>query len=59
MPEYVATTSSIIDNKIEIMKKTLHDTEFGKIGIVCTVHEGNVVKIEEIRETRYMPEVDK
>ena len=48
----VATTSSIVNEYIDSMKSVLKDKQFGKVGIVFTVHESHVVGVQEIRETR-------
>ena len=54
MQKPIATTSNIVNDYIESMKKDLIGKEYGKIGIVFTVHESHVVGVQEIRETKWL-----
>lgn len=53
---FVPTTGTIVNNYIDSMKAVLKDKQFGKVGLVFTVHQGTVTGIEEIRETKYLVE---
>lgn len=50
----IATASSVVNDYIESMKQVLKTKDFGKVGIVFTVHEGFVVGVQEIRETKML-----
>lgn len=49
----IATTSAAVSGYITDMEKDLSLAEYGKIGIVFTIHNGKVVYVQEIREKRY------
>ncbi len=49
----LATTSAAVSNSIDTMKKDLFNAEFGKVGIVFTIHDGQVTYVQEVREKRY------
>ncbi len=51
LPE--ATTSAAIEEYITEMKDNLQKCDFGKIGIVFTVHENKVTYVREIKEKGY------
>jgi len=53
MSEEFATTSIVVDNYIESMKKVLKGKKYGKVGIIFKIHQGFVVGVEEVRETIY------
>jgi len=38
------------------MREALKTKDFGKVGIVFTVHENHVVGVQEIRETKWLRE---
>jgi len=48
----IATTGNIVNEYIDNMKNVLATKQFGKVGLVFTVHEAQVVGVQEIRETR-------
>ncbi len=50
----IATTSSIVNDFIESMKVVLKSKDYGKVGIVFTIHDGHVVGVQEIRETKWI-----
>ena len=49
----VATTSATIEEYIEEMRKNLHECDYGRIGLVFTVHENKVTYVREIKERGY------
>lgn len=49
----VATTSATVEDYITEMKKNLGECDFGRIGIVFTVHESKVTYVREIKEKGY------
>ena len=51
LPE--ATTSAAIEEYITEMKERLKNCDYGKIGLIFSVHENQVVYIREIREQGY------
>ncbi len=53
-PKNIATTSSVVNDYIEAMKQVLTSKDYGKVGIVFTVHDGHVVGVQEIRETKWI-----
>ncbi len=54
MQQNIATTSTIVSEYIEAMRKELINKDFGKVGIIFTVHEGKVVGVQEVRETKWI-----
>lgn len=39
---------------MESMKIALAKEDYGKVGLVFTIHEGKVVGVQEIRETKWI-----
>ena len=54
LPNDIATTSSVVNEYIESMKEILKEKDYGKVGIVFTVHDNRVVGVQEIRETKWI-----
>ena len=59
MQKPIATTSQSVNDYIDKMKDNLRGLDFGKVGIVFTVHENQVVGIQEIRETKWIKNGEK
>jgi len=56
MPENtlpIATTGATVDAYIDKMKHKLKKLQYGEVGLVFKVHEGFVVSVQEINETKY------
>jgi hypothetical protein len=53
MMQPIATTSATVNEYIEHMKKDLYNTEYGKVGIVFTIHKNQVCYVQEIKEKQY------
>jgi len=51
--ETVATSSSTVSDYIFQMKQDLYQADYGKIGIVFTVHDGQVTYVQQIKEKQY------
>ena len=49
----IATTSATVNEYIEHMKKDLSKTDYGKVGIVFTIHDSQVCYVQEIKEKQY------
>ena len=54
MQKNIATTSTVVNDYIDSMKTVLASKDFGKVGIVFTVHNNHVVGVQEIRETKWV-----
>ena len=53
MDSPITTTSSVVDDYISSLKNDLKNKQYGKVGIVFTVHESKIVNVQEIKETKY------
>jgi len=51
--ERVATMSTTVDDYIYQMKQALYQTDYGKIGIIFTVHDEQVTYVQQIKEKQY------
>ena len=49
----IATTSATVNEYIDEMKKELYATDFGKVGVVFTIHNSQVTYVQEIKEKQY------
>lgn len=51
---YVTTTSVTVSQLIDWLRNELNDCEYGKVGLVFSVHDRCITRAEQIKETKYL-----